>query len=342
MWLENKNISESEWDKIVKKNKGDFKQSYNWGEYKKVFSWNIIRLLYQKNGDTSSAVQILYKKKSKFVIMFIPGGIVNDCKIKNAKLLQKIYSLFKDHFVYIRLHSNTCFSNSYYDSLMQNNWVIPSFLKSPSNLICIKKLSSKIELLNSYKQKWRYNLKRIDKEKFNITISQKINVDETLKLAENHEVQKKSNINYKHDKNHFSYLDQYFPNRIVNIQAFNQSNHLISCRILILFNNCAWNYLNLTSDEASKYKCNYLMLHKSAEFLIDKKIEEINLGELNLRDFPGVYQFKTGFEKQENKIIGELTHSNNKFLAMAIEIFLKKKFKLKKNIYDFIFSKLKI
>ena len=342
MWVEDKSINQSSWDKIIENSNGDFKQMFNWGEYKKKFSWDVIRLIYLNENTINSAVQIFFKKKINLVSIFIPSGIINDDKEKNIKLIKKIYSIFKNCIVYIRYHSTTSFNDNYYKILSENNWKRPNFLKSPDHLLSIKNLINKELLLKSYSQKWRYNLKKVNKNEIKIKISTDMEIKKVLELAKKHDYLKGSNPNYEHDERHFIYLNNFFLNKIFYITATNNSDELISIRSFVIFNNCAWNYMNLTSIEGLKMKCNYLMLHQFAEFLIDKKISRINLGELNYKLFPGTFQFKTGFEKKQSKIIGELINCNSEIFSKIIDFIIKQRFNLNKNYFNYLIRTLKI
>ena len=73
-------------------------------------------------------------------------------------------------------------------------------------------------------------------------------------------------------------------------------------KVIILFNSIAWDFLTVYTNDGLNLNCGYSTIIEICNYLREKNIDTFELGELNQRDFPGVYQFKIGFVKDPKYI----------------------------------------
>jgi hypothetical protein len=339
MWLEDQN--KSDWDEIISKYNGHIKQSYNWGELKQNAGWKCLRLKYStKLQEKNKILQILYKKKFFFVFIYIAGNIINDDLNSNRDLLNFLKKKYRRKILYVRYHNEDELDPKYCEILKRLGWKKPNFHKG-QNSITKKNLSCEQELMKSYKQKWRYNLKKSYESNFKISIERKISSEEIFNLSRKHENLKKAKKSYLHYDYQIYPLLKYFKNDLI-IGKVLLNNQIIALRIFILYNNIAWNYMNINETKGIELNTGYRLLHDLTNEFLKMGVKKIFLGDLNNKQFPGKYQFNTGYEKNVTETNGEFIYSNSKLATYFIEIILSSYLDVKKNIFSNFIPNLKI
>jgi lipid II:glycine glycyltransferase (peptidoglycan interpeptide bridge formation enzyme) len=341
MWIKTE-YNQIGWDKFIKSFNGNIKQSFNWGEVKKSTGWKCERLIYKNENDkTVSSMQFLFKLKFLSVFIYIPGGIINDNKKRNKKLLIYFKNRFKNKFIYLRLHDEQDKNESYIKELEENGWTKPAYTKS-TNIVAKKDiLFSEEDLLKSCKQKWRYNHKKYKSNEYKIIINEDFNINEVLNLSKIQETEK--NIRQIHG--HFDYqlepISRYFKEDII-VARIIKNKKCVGIKAIILFNNIAWDFLTVYTNDGLNLNCGYSAIIEICNYLREKNIDTFELGELNQKDFPGVYQFKMGFVKDPKYINGEYLYTNSKFFSSLIDNLLNFLLGVKKNFLDKYLPILKI
>lgn len=339
MWIENQN--KTDWDEIISNYGGHLKQSYNWGELKQNSGWKCLRLRYSTEfQEKNKILQILYKKRFFFVFIYIAGNIINDDFNSNKSLLNFLKKKFKRKIIYVRYHNEDELDQNYCEILKKLGWKKPKFYKS-QNLITKKNLLTEEDLMRSYKQKWRYNLKKTHESNFKISIVRKISSEEILSLSRKHENLKKAKKSYLHYDYQIYPLLKYFKDDLM-IGKVLLNNQIIALRIFILYNNIAWNYMNINEKKGIELKTGYRLLHDLSSEFLRMGIKKVFLGDLNNKQFPGKYQFNTGYEKKITETNGEFIYSNSKLATYIIEIILSNYLDVKKNLFSSLLPNLKI
>lgn len=341
MWIKSEH-NQIEWDKFVKYFNGNIKQSFNWGEVKKLAGWSCIRLIYKnENNEVISLVQFLFKLNLCSAFIYVPGGIINDNKKINQQLLLYFKNKFKNRFIYLRLHDEQNLNENYISDLFKNGWIKPLYRKS-TNIVAKKKiLSTEEDILKNCKQKWRYNYKKYKSNQYKVIINKDFNIEEILNLSKIQETEK--NIRQIHG--HFNYqlepIKKFFKDDIIVARIINNEK-CVGIKAIILFNNIAWDFLTVFTNEGLNLNCGYSTIIEICNYLSQKKINYLELGELNKRDFPGVYQFKIGFVKYPTSINGEYLFTNSKLVSLIIDNLLNFFLRVKKHFLDKYLPILKI
>ena len=302
------NLDSQQWDKIVIKSNGDYRQFYKWGEIKKKFGWEILRLELKKNFEILSNCQLLIKKNWFVLFIYFPGSINGDQKyLKNLiNYLEKFKNKF--YLKYLRIDFTINKSNKI-DQLLKNNNLLRVLYKRSGSTQIECDLNQSIEsILKNCDRKWRYNHNRALKNPVNIKVIKKPDTNLIYKLSKDLEREKKLGKGHSHDevKNIFNNLEQ----QIIYLQANDHNGKILGFRAALYNESRAWDLFAVSTKLGRIHKSGYpLMIEtiKEAQKRGIKKYYFIGDDPINLKN---VFNFKKGLNGKISEYVGEIEWSN--------------------------------
>jgi len=308
-----------DWDNITKQFKeNDFRQSFAWGEHLKYIGWKVERKQLIKDNYTN-LIQYSLKKKWPIIAVYITGIDSNNLKYLSL-LIDDLKYEYRNYFMYIRFDSHNKKSCESLSSL--------KFLKFKKTIYSIRERhhsfvnlnNSHDEILKSTKQKWRYNLKKAQKKPVVIEVVDQIDPDEIWNLS-------KDLSNFKNIKNLYTYKElesykKYLKEITLIVRAKNMKNQIVGYYICTIFNFNSFQIFNAVNKEGNSLLAGYATLMFIISELKKLGIQNLYLGELNKKRYPGNFQFKSSFNQKKFEVIGEYEYSSNLLIRLLFNFYL--------------------
>lgn len=296
----------------------DFRQSYMWGEYLKDNGWCIKRKELLTNND-KILIQYRYKKIWPVVAIYITG--INIFTIKHLpSLVDHIKLEFKYHLIYLRFDSHDNENTEAINTLKSINFKKPIYSIRSTTHAVVDLKKEYDEILLSTKQKWRYNFKRALKKPVSIETSQLVNTKEILDISnELSQFKKIKNVySLKELRSYKKNLEEI----VINVKAKNTDQKIVGYYMCIKYRDNAFQIFNAVNREGNELMSGYTILMFLLRELKNKGVKKLYLGELNKKKFPGNFQFKSSFNQEIVKIIGEYDYASNFFVRIFFNIYL--------------------
>ena len=301
-------LNKNQWDDIVVKSDGDYRQFYEWGELKKIFGWDVLRLELKKNFEITSTCQLLIKRKWPLSFIYFPGSINGD-QIYIKQLINFIKNYKTKYFLkYLRIDL-TIKKNEKVHNLIKNNNLFESLYKRSGNtkIECDLKYSI-TEILKNCDRKWRYNYNRALKNPMNIKIILNPNTDLIYKLSKDLEKEKKLGRGHSHEevKNIFTNLKK----QIIYLEATDNTGRILGFRASLYNKNQAWDFFAVSTKLGRAYKSGYPLMIKTLEEAQKRDVKKYHFIGENPDRRKNVFNFKKGLNGKIHEYVGEIEWTN--------------------------------
>lgn len=150
-------------------------QCWAWGEFKSKYGWSARRVAWKKNDQPVAAAQILKRSVGPFSIIYVPRGPIldwNDSEIVKTVLsdLQSIAQ--KDRAIFIKIDpeidDQSLIPNL--QSPITNYWFLSQSQVQFKNTVWLDLTPGEDEIIASFKQKTRYNIRLAERKGVTIQI----------------------------------------------------------------------------------------------------------------------------------------------------------------------------
>jgi lipid II:glycine glycyltransferase (peptidoglycan interpeptide bridge formation enzyme) len=312
-----------EWNKITYDlNISSYAQMYNWGEVKDNSHLKVQRIIGIDNLNVVCAAQVFYKKfPLSFIFVWIPGGPLGPLKyfdnhfIKFLKIKNKVKFIFcKSDFYRLKLEKDI-------NVLKLNNWS-KSVFKLNSGLSLNYNPSIEInKRLNEASKNWKRNLKRSIKkspEPYQVNNLKEFELKEIYNELNNYKGIK-ANVDFTQMK----LIISKFSENIILYRCDNLEGKIISFRGSLYFKNLGWDIFAATSIEGRKLYSSYYVFWDLMKSCSNKNINRYDMGGINPKKNPGVYNFKKGSGAELVSFIGEWDYSSHFILRYICNLILK-------------------
>ena len=137
-------------------------QCWAWGEFKSKYGWSARRIVWKKNDQSIAAAQILKRSVGPLSILYVPRGPILDWN--DHDLVQHVLSDLqsiaqKDRAIFIKIDPEL---ND--QSLIPNHWFLSTSQVQFKNTIWLDLTPSEDEIIASFKQKTRYNIRLAERK----------------------------------------------------------------------------------------------------------------------------------------------------------------------------------
>ena len=150
-------------------------QCWAWGEFKAKYGWSARRIIWKKNDQPVAAAQILKRSVGPLSILYVPRGPIldwNDTEIVGTVLsdLQSIAQTDRAIFIKIdpELDQWSVISNQ--SSVSNKQWFLSESQVQFKNTVWLDLTPSEDEIITSFKQKTRYNIRLAERKGVTVQI----------------------------------------------------------------------------------------------------------------------------------------------------------------------------
>ncbi len=300
------NGKKKEWNDIVVKFNGNYRQFWEWGDYKLERKWEIYRYLGFKNNKVTYSAQLIIKKYWPFCLVYIPGGVSSEFENGYCLGIEKfVYRLLKFFFIIIRIDSNYNFSDEIEKKFKRNNWTKPFFnlntgvtcnisLVNVNDDNCLPKASSK----------WKYNLRRSLRNNLSFFIEQNPLKSEKEIIQVSQEMIKFKKITIDNPNNVIK-ISKYFDKNIIIIKCLSDKGEMLGFRSALVLHKRAWDIYAATNSLGRKFKAGYPLLKN---LIYECKLRGAMSYNLPLGTKKDIFKIETGGHLY--KFVGEWEHTN--------------------------------
>ena len=312
-----------EWDSQIKKLNTHYRQSFFWGKYKSLMSWSVLRLEYDNNEDVKTRVQVIYRKFGLFCAVYIPGGVCGDISLLNDEFKSIIKRSIKSKFIYIRVDNNNIISDKENDKFHINKWKKP-LMKLHSSITGHIKIQKIENHLSDASRFWKRNFKK-SKKIFNesgieiITTNHPNSYDLVKVSSEMGSFKKIINL---HSYDEFENLFISASNNVLFKVAYDKDKIPIAYRGMVFIEKQAWDFSAATSYEGRDSLMSYYLLIDLLNEAKNRNIQTYNIGGLEEKKSPGVFQFKKGLRPVTYQYSGEWEWANIVLLKLIINFII--------------------
>ena len=312
--------SKYEWDEFCESfGDNDFRQTYDWGEYLDSTGNNVERFVFKEKNIIKFCVQYVYKKFWPFYTIYLPSGIIGDSKyVEN--FLAEIKKRYKSYFIYFRIDCRKEIKVENLEKLLKIGLKKTIYsIRSREHMKIF--LNEEIDqILVNTKQKWRYNYRKALKKNIKIHTLDYINPKEIYNLCE--ELSKFKGIRYLYSLHDLKEFKKKLGDNIHCVRAIDKDSNVVGYYICIIHKNIAYQIFNAVNERGNKLMAGYTILFHVIKSLKEKKITELDIGEINKRRYPGNFQFKRSFNQKTFKVIGEYEWYSNIFLRYLVNFYM--------------------
>lgn len=308
-----------------------FMQDPSWAKVKD--NWKHFYVYLEDNGNIIIGMTVLIQSINKInqSIMYCPRGPIgkiNDEEVIN-KLLNELKPLIKEYNVFmLKCDPNIPYNEATRNSFRKVGFKISKKHPKRSEVVqpmyyMILNLNNKTEeeVLESFSQKTRYNIRLSYKKEIKVTYS---NTEESLKIF--YELFKITTERDKFPSKSFEYfkkiLQNFDKNHIRIYTAWYEDKPLASA-ITIKYSNEVFYLYGASSNENRNLMPTYALQWEMIKWGIENKCKTYNFGGLASDDrTTGLYKFKEGFCRNNGmtEYVGEFTKVYNKFYYLLYEI----------------------
>lgn len=311
-----------EWNEFVYKNNSEFRQLYEWGETKKSLGWEILRLCLRDSNQMLLSAQVHIKNTFFLSSCYIPGGINGNLKFLNKDIFNIIKEHCKKTLVYIRSDFVRNVESADQLILLRLNWNKPLYKMHFGPYLKINLEKELDQIIGDAKQKWRYHYKKSIK---NNIVTKKIDnpTHYYFSLIQN-EVSYGRNARNLFSEREMSAQIKYLKKNLLVVSAFDSQNNLLATRSVVILNNTAWHNYSGVNRMGRKLYAGFPLIIELIKQCKEMGINSLNLGELNLKRWPGPTRFKSGIDRnaEVSHVLGEWEWSNFFFISLLNNIFI--------------------
>lgn len=316
-----------------------FMQDLRWGKIKR--NWKEEAVYIKDEGKICGCMMILIQKVpyTNFSFMYSPRGPV--CDLNNIKiindLLDEVEALRKKYNAYcITFDPAFIYDETTIALLKEHGYIIknrninPHLLTQPRYEAKIDLLGkSEEEIISSFSQKTRYNLKLAGKH--NVIVRRSNSLDDLKKFYELYEITAVRDKIGKRNYDYFTNMLRVYDDNSLKIFVAEHDGSPIAASIAINFGKEVFYAYGASSNEKRNLMPNYIMQMDMIRWAMENKCLSYNFGgviENNKND--GLYRFKIGFVREKGyfEYIGEITKVYNPLIYNFVNSGLK----LKRNV----------
>lgn len=330
-------------DFIKKQDFVSFMQANEWGEVKYP-NWEQKIIYLEDNNDIVASMAILIRKFSVFTLFYVPRGPIVDLyniKLVN-KLIDEVNELAKQNKAFVlKMDPQVKYNEKLYNLYKNKGFKITKKNANSDNLIQPKhnavlyiKNKTEEELLESFSQKTRYNVRLAAKK--GVTVRYSHDLEDLKKF---YQLYKTTTVRDKIGCREITYFEKMlnsYPKDKIRIYIAEFEGEPLSAAISTNYGKELFYVYGASSNEKRNLMPNYLMQWEMIKWGLEEKCSLYNFGGLlHLDSDNGLYRFKTGFCGEEGieEYIGEIDKVYNKFgyflFSKAVPVFKKivKKFR---------------
>ena len=326
------NLEPHEWNDLVDRFHGDYRQYYEWSILKKIYGWEIEQYLISENKKIVACCQILIKKIWPLIFIYFPGSVCGDqekLKIINNHLKKK-YKIFFLKYFRFDITSNKILNHDEY--LKKQNLKKSTFYRTGNIKISYDLTKSFDEIINSASRSWKKNYKYACKQNLKYIIEKEPDTNLIYKLSRDLERQKKIGRGHSHEE--IISIFKIMKNKILFVKTLDEKDKVISFRAALLNNLKAFDFFAITTTEGKKKQSGYFDLMNLFKELQKKSYNEYYFLGNNLKK-DNLFFFKSKLGGKINEYIGECDYSNIFGLRLLFNLLLFLKYSNKLPFFNF-------
>lgn len=300
-----------------------FYQSYEWGEIKSKDGWQVVRVIKKDTlrKDLSMAQVLLKRLPFKGAFFWCPGGILGAEKKIDWKFILKDLNIL---FYYFRCSFHD--SNLSVGDLESLGWEKPTFLINNNQSMFLKPSAYKEDLLKRMSSNWRHNLRRFEKK--NLIVTRWIKPDSATLSGYYEKFEAMKGLGRQHSFELINGVIEQYGDQLVILETKDSEGNLHSLRGCIVFGKNALDWYAITTELGRNTYSSYGVLWKLIDFLHELGVDHYDLSGVDEINNPGVFSFKKGAGGTLVAYPGELEEANFPGLKTAMNMILKRKFKI--------------
>ncbi|MGM0438808.1 MAG: lipid II:glycine glycyltransferase FemX [Patescibacteria group bacterium] len=263
------------WNQFVKKNKGNFLQSWQWGELKKEYQ-KVYRLGLFEEGDLRAVAQIFEEYLPLGKYLYIPYGPITSEDKYLDKFIAQIKTFTDKRADFVRVEPINDLSDGK-----------DSFSRFQPDKTLILKLKEEEKLLSGFDKDTRYSVRRAKRE--GVEVKETTNLDAFYRLLKLAAKRHKFNI-YRRE-----YFEKLLQLDLAHLLVAKHKKNTLAAAFTIFFGNTA-TYLHAGSSRKKREMCassllNFEIMNKA----FDKGFDKYDFWGIDEEKMTGVTKFKKGF-----------------------------------------------
>jgi len=311
--------NDSDWSELIKPFvETTYFQDVSWAAHSRDLGWTVKRWQNLENDKPVGFLQGLLKIYfGKIGVLWFPDWIIGE-GVDTYNLGKILKTTLKLRYLYIRFRSTICFDDEKGELLKKNGWRRPSELFS-SGLSMHLDISLPLEeIQKKFGKKWRKSLRNADKSK--IVIKEISNAEQIYSLYDEMKKIKSLKTSQIYSFTKIKSLLEHFDNDIVTLAAINNDRRVLAIRSAIIRNKEAFDIFAATGEEARSMNISHIIFLELIKKCKEYGCTAYDLGGIDPKANPGVYNFKKGTGAIMFKQLGEFEWTSHWFLSLAINL----------------------
>ena len=314
--------SDNEWSRLISNHKGTtYFQDISWASHSRDLGWTVKRWQNLQGDRPVGFIQGLIKVYfGRVGVLWFPDWIVgNDAEINNLQEIIKATLNLK--YLYIRLRSTKDFSSTKSEFFIRKGWCRPrnSFGSGMSMTLDIS--DSMEEIYKNFGKKWRKSLRQSMNS--NISIEKIKNAKKIYELYDEMRELKSLKKKQVYSFTKIQSLVECFEDQIITLGAVSDNGKVLALRSAIVRNEEAFDIFAATGETARTMNVSHLIFLELLKKCKSYGCLSYDLGGIDPKTNPGVYNFKKGTGAVVVNQLGEFEWSSHWFLSLVINFMSK-------------------
>ena len=314
--------SDSEWSTLISNYSGTtYFQDIQWAAHSRDLGWSVKRWQKVKDGEPVGFLQGLIKIYfGRVGVLWFPDWIIGeDTKINN--LQEIIKSTLNLKYLYIRLRSTKVTSIAKNEFFLKKDWRRPRNLFGSGMSMNLDISGSIEEIYTKFGKKWRKSLRRsIDS---NISIEEIKSAEEIYELYDEMRELKSLKKNQIYSLTKIQSLIECFDTHIITLGAVSNKGKVLALRSAIVRKDAAFDIFAATGEVARTMNASHFIFLELLKKCKSYGCLSYDLGGIDPKINPGVYNFKKGTGAVVVEQLGEYEWTSHWFLSLAINVMSK-------------------
>lgn len=281
--------------------KGDFNkvsthplQSWEWGNFRSKWGNKIVRLVEEKNGKITKALQIIFSVIPHTT--YTVGTVIKGPEL-SQELIDKVKSIAREYnAIFIKFEPNLKRNDKQIEIYKKNSFVKGKRLFTPTTFE-IDLTKSEDELLKGFSQKTRYNIRLA--QRYGVIVKE----DSSQKAFNKYLELTKETVSrqgfYAHTQKYHKLMWEELnsgKNKIAHLLTANYKGEIITTWILFAWNNCLYYPYGASTEKFKNVMANNLMMWEAIKY--GKKLHLKTFDLWGREEGKGFTKFKEGYNPQ--------------------------------------------
>jgi lipid II:glycine glycyltransferase (peptidoglycan interpeptide bridge formation enzyme) len=307
------------WDQFVSNAGGSVYQSSAWGRHQEDIGKRVLYLYRESNGLIVATALLIVREKLGVLVCWAPSGPIITTEEELKSLRASLKKLLGGLAIYCRIQLPTTLGLDEYEGVTFG-WRQPwKPLSANTTMVLTLNSDSSINQREATKN-WRHNLSRFAKYPLVLEKWENPSVKLIRELYAQMETTKA--IPTQNSELIINSLLEHFTNSLLVYRCMTTDGQIIAIRGAIIFGNTAYDIFAAANKVARSCYATYGTFWALVQGLAKQEIRYYDLGGVDMKNNPGVFNFKkgTGAKLVENQ--KELEYSSSKLLCYLVNCYV--------------------